>query len=262
MPGVSGAPWSSGFLQRELNLAFGARQREPLGLLREHQQRDDRHLHRLALLLVLLEPRAGGHDLDVREDHLGRHVGVGVGRARGGEHVDARAGQDVAGDADHFVDAHRQRAHAVGNHRRQADAGFLRRQLRRQHDLVLDHRADHAAADDVGGLGERPFGRLALREVHDRQVVGLELRAELQIAAGDDDRPASSHRRGRARLVVVDDVVRPVREPAAGEHRESENGKDSVTHVIPSISSQLSEQGDKGPDGDRRPVRETIGARR
>ena len=55
--------------QRELNLAFGARQREALGLLRRRpRMRHDRDLHRLALLLVLLDARAGGQHL-----HVGQH---------------------------------------------------------------------------------------------------------------------------------------------------------------------------------------------
>ena len=130
--------------QRQLNLAFGARQRQALGLLGVDQQRHDRHLHRLALLLVLLHARAGGEHLHVREDQLRGRVGVRIVRARGRDDVDARAGQDVAGDADDFVDAHRHRAHALGNDRRQPGARFLRRELRRQDRLVLDHRARSA----------------------------------------------------------------------------------------------------------------------
>src|SRR5437660_1370476 len=79
--------------QRELNLPFVAREREALGLLRIHEQRDDGHLHRLVLVLVLLHARARRDDLDVREDHLRRRVGLLIRRALRGDDVHARAGQ-------------------------------------------------------------------------------------------------------------------------------------------------------------------------
>ncbi len=135
--------------QCELNLALGARERQALGLLGRHRHRHDRDLHGLAVFLVLLHPRAGGQHLDVGEDDLGGHVDGIVGRARRRQHVDARAGQNVAGDADDLVHAHRHGAHALGNHRRQARAGFLRGQLGRQDRLVLDDADDDAAADDL-----------------------------------------------------------------------------------------------------------------
>ena len=45
--------------QRELDLAFGARQRQALGLFGVDEQRHDGDLHRLVLVLVLLDARAG-----------------------------------------------------------------------------------------------------------------------------------------------------------------------------------------------------------
>ena len=86
-PGVSGAALVHRVAQRELNLAFGAGEREALGLFRIHEQRHDGDLHRLALVLVLFHARAGGEHLDVREDDVRRRVGAGFGRARGGDDI-------------------------------------------------------------------------------------------------------------------------------------------------------------------------------
>ena len=50
-----------------------------------------------------------------------------------------------------------------------------------EHRLVLDDRRDDAAADQLLGVREAAFRRLALGKLHDLEVVGLELGAELEI---------------------------------------------------------------------------------
>ena len=154
--------------QRELNLAFGARQREALGLLRMTSS--------VTTVTCIGLPFSASCSMRVpavstctlASTTFDVVSGARLGRARGRDDVDAGAGQHVAGDADHFVDAHRHRAHALGNDRRQARAGFLRRQLRGEDRLVLDDRHDQAAADDLLRLGERALRRLARGKLDDR----------------------------------------------------------------------------------------------
>jgi hypothetical protein len=127
-----------------------------------------------------------------------------------------------------LVDADRDGAHAVRNHRRQAGAGLLRRELRRENRLALDHRDDQAATDDLLRLRERTFGRLAGREGEDLQVVRLQLGAERQVDRRDDD---GLRRRGHGLdRLVLHHVVRAVRESASGEDGDGEHGEDSVAH--------------------------------
>ena len=69
-PGVAGDSGIERVAKRELNLAFGARERQPLGIVRGDEQRDDRDLHRFAVGSVLLEPRAGREHFHVLQTRL------------------------------------------------------------------------------------------------------------------------------------------------------------------------------------------------
>ena len=75
MPGVGGRALVERVAQRELNLALGAGERQPLRLRRVDEQRHDAHRDRLAAVGVLLDLRARGQHQHVREDDLRRHVG-------------------------------------------------------------------------------------------------------------------------------------------------------------------------------------------
>ena len=96
-------------------------------------------------------------------------------------------------------------------------------------DFVLDDGHDQAAADDVGDALERALGSLALREVHDLEVVGLELGAELQVVGCHDH--GLRRRRDRLDRLIADHVVGPVRETSACQNGDRENGKNSAAHM-------------------------------
>jgi hypothetical protein len=205
--------------ERELNLAFGAGQREPLRLLRRHGHRHDGDLDRLAVFRVLFHARAGREHLDVAEHDLRRRV-FGLRRRAGGrQHVDARAGQHVAGDADDLVDSHGNGALPRGDDRRQARARLLGGELGAQDRLVADDIHDEAAPDHFVGPGERAFRRLPLRELDDFYVVSLDLGAERQVPRGDHHglRRRVDHRLRRLR---VHEVVGRVGQAAPGRYRE------------------------------------------
>jgi hypothetical protein len=82
-----------------------------------------------------------------------------------------RAGQNVAGDADHVVHAHGQGAITRPNHRCQASSRVLRRELVRKNRLVLDNGLDEAAADYVFDVLERAGGNRLRRPVDRADVL-------------------------------------------------------------------------------------------
>src|ERR1044072_101764 len=99
----------------------------------------------------MLEPRAGGEDLDVRQDDLRRHVLGLRRRALRRDDVNVRAAKNVAADADDLIDSDRHGALARRDDWRQAAAGLLRRQLARQNRLVATRAVDDASGH-WGGL--------------------------------------------------------------------------------------------------------------
>jgi len=109
-----------GVSQRELYLALGTRQGEPLGLFRSDKHRDHRYLNRLVVLDVAVEPGAGRQYLDIRQDELRRGVRELTRWAGRGQDVYVRARQDIPCDADHLVHPHRDRPHPRRNAWRQS----------------------------------------------------------------------------------------------------------------------------------------------
>ena len=153
-----------------------------------------------------------------------------VGRARRREHVDAGARQHVAGDADDLVDAHRHGAHALGNHRRQSGAGFLRRQLRGEDRLVLDdRRRSRRGRRSRSAVENAPSGAWPAGN-------GTTFRSSA-LSSAPSCRSALATTTGcvcmvdRRRRLVVHHVVGAVRQAASGEDGDGEDGKDSVAHM-------------------------------
>ncbi len=121
-------------------------------------------------LLRTVRVRGGGGRLPPSRDH----------------HVDAGAGDDEAGHANHFVHLDRDGAHALGNRRRQAGARVDRRELRLGQRLVFGDRDDNAAVDDLVDLGERARNRGRRRPGDQLEIVFGHQRADRNRMRGDD----------------------------------------------------------------------------
>jgi hypothetical protein len=215
--------------QRELNLALGAGERQSFGFERIHQQGDHGHRARLAAIGTLFDLGSCGQDLHVAQHDLRHHLRAPFSRVEGREHVHARAGQHVAGDADDLVDADRQRTQAGGDDGRESRTGLPRSQLHGQHGLVFDQRQHQAAADHLVEGGEDPLRRGAGRPVDDLQIIPPQFGANLQVGRRDDDRLGRDGvaRRGRHLLHVVVSAECQCAACRDGEHEHHENSSSS-----------------------------------
>ena len=168
--------------------------------------------------------------LDVRQHDLRRRVRVLVGRARGRDDVDAVARQHVAGDADDLVHAHRHGAHALRNHRRQPEPASFDASLALRIGSFLTIGTIRPRPMTSSRLREGALRRLPCRELDDRDVLLLQLGAELQVGGGDDD--SLRRRVHRLHRLVLHEVVGAVRQPASGENGYGEDCEDSAAHVV------------------------------
>ena len=130
---------------------------------------------------------ARGEHLDIADDHAGHAFLLRLAVRQRHHDVDASAGDDEAGHADHFVDLDRDGAHALRNRGRQASARLERRQFCRDQRFVLLDRRDEAAVQDLVHLREGA-GHLRVRRPLDQlDVVLCQPGAERQRMLRDDD---------------------------------------------------------------------------
>ena len=238
------------------DLAFRLRQRDALGILRRHHQRD--HSGRvggwfLVLFLFrfgsrLILARSGGQHLHVAGSSPSHRV---IRPADGDNDVDLTAGHDESCDADDIVDLDGHGAHPAWNRRRESRIAVGGGDLVGGDRLVLEHGREEATIRDALQIGKGSGYRAGCGPGDELDVVLGEWRADGHRSSGNNH---VALRSGRARRHLPDRTIDQEAGDGCGHNRDGKHHEVAGT-AVHLISFTVTSSGRVRPDTTGRPLR-------
>ncbi len=156
------------------------RQRQALGLLRRHQQRDD--LHDFRLVFLLLDFLRHREHFDVLQNHLRKRLVACPFTLGRDQHVHSGMRQYEARDIADLIHRHRHRAHPERNQQRHYACRLVPGEQLGLHDRLVGYqRVLYVAANDLFGIGVRPIWKTVGRPSRRLYFPYLDLGAERKV---------------------------------------------------------------------------------